>query len=58
MEVAAAMVSFVGLVGTVAQGQKFLYDFTTNMKDCPKDIHEMKTDIELVEALITQVVLC
>ncbi|KAF5847687.1 hypothetical protein GGP41_008955 [Bipolaris sorokiniana] len=56
MEVAAAMVSFVGLVGTVAQGQKFLYDFTTNMKDCPKDIHKMKTDIELVEALITQVV--
>ncbi|EUC45226.1 hypothetical protein COCMIDRAFT_96101 [Bipolaris oryzae ATCC 44560] len=56
METAAAMVSFVGLVGTVAQGQKFLYDFTTNMKDCPKDIHDMRAEIESVEDLITQVI--
>ncbi|KAH4854417.1 hypothetical protein HBH75_094300 [Parastagonospora nodorum] len=56
MEAAAALVSFVGLAGPVAQGLKFLYDFTTNMKDCPKDIREMKTDLELVEDLITQVI--
>jgi predicted RNase H-like nuclease (RuvC/YqgF family) len=56
MEAAAAVVSFVGLAGPVAQGLKFLYDFTADMKDCPKDIREMKTDLELVEALITQVI--
>ena len=56
MEAAAAVVSFVGLAGPVAQGLKFLYDFTTDMKDCPKDIREMKTDLELVEDLITQVI--
>lgn len=56
MEAAAALVSFVGLAGPVAQGLKFLYDFTTNMKDCPKDIREMKIDVELVESLITQVI--
>jgi hypothetical protein len=56
MEAAAAVVSFVGLAGPVAQGLKFLYDFTTDMKDCPKEIREMKTDLELVEALITQVI--
>ncbi|OAG08867.1 uncharacterized protein CC84DRAFT_1257630 [Paraphaeosphaeria sporulosa] len=56
MEAAAAVVSFVGLAGPVAQGLKFLYDFTTDMKDCPKDIREMKTDLELVEALITNVI--
>ncbi|KAF9735876.1 hypothetical protein PMIN01_05791 [Paraphaeosphaeria minitans] len=56
MEAAAAVVSFVGLAGPVAQGLKFLYDFTTDMKDCPKDILEMKTDLELVEALITNVI--
>ena len=56
MEVAAAVVSFVGLAGPVAQSLKFLYDFTTEMKDCPKAIHEMKTDLELVEDLITQVI--
>lgn len=56
MEAAAAVVSFVGLAGPVAQGLKFLYDFTTDMKDCPKDIREMKTDLELVEELITQVI--
>jgi hypothetical protein len=55
MEAAAALVSFVGLTGPAAQGLKFLYDFKTNMKDCPKDIREMKTDLELVEGLITQV---
>jgi hypothetical protein len=26
------------------------------MKDCPKDIREMKTDLELVEELITHVI--
>ncbi|KAH7396977.1 hypothetical protein DE146DRAFT_720617 [Phaeosphaeria sp. MPI-PUGE-AT-0046c] len=56
MEAAAALVSFVGLAGPVGQGLKFLYDFTTDMKDCPKDIREMKTDIELVDGLITQVI--
>ncbi|KAL1603740.1 hypothetical protein SLS60_005330 [Paraconiothyrium brasiliense] len=56
MEAAAAVVSFVGLAAPVAQGLKFLYDFTTDMKDCPKEIREMKTDLELVEALITQVI--
>jgi hypothetical protein len=56
MEAAAAVVSFVGLAGPVAQGLKFLYDFKTDMKDCPKDIREMKTDLELVEDLITQVI--
>jgi len=56
MEAAAAVVSFVGLAGPVAQSLKFLYDFTTEMKDCPKDIREMKTDLELVEDLITQVI--
>jgi hypothetical protein len=56
MEAAAALVSFVGLAGPVAQGLKFLYDFVTNMKDCPKDVCEMKTDLELVEDLITQVI--
>jgi hypothetical protein len=56
MEAAAALVSFVGLASPVAQGLKFLYDFTTNMKECPKDIREMKTDLELVEDLITQVI--
>jgi hypothetical protein len=56
MEPTATVVSFVGLAGPVAQGLKFLYDFTTNMKDCPKDIREMKTDLELVEDLISQVV--
>ncbi|EUC36329.1 hypothetical protein COCCADRAFT_34322 [Bipolaris zeicola 26-R-13] len=56
MEAGAAIVSFVGLAGTVAQGLKFLHDFTTNMKDCPKDIREMKIDLELVEALIMQVI--
>ncbi|KAF2177478.1 hypothetical protein K469DRAFT_732436 [Zopfia rhizophila CBS 207.26] len=53
MEAAAAVVSFVSLAGPVAQGLKFLYDFTTDMKDCLKDIREMKTDLELVEDLIT-----
>jgi hypothetical protein len=53
MEAAAALASFVGLAGPVL---KFLYDFTTNMKDCPKDIREMKTDLKLVEDLITQVI--
>lgn len=56
MEPATAVVSFVGLAAPVAQGLKFLYDFTTNMKDCPKDVREMKTDLELVEDLISQVV--
>ncbi|KAF1955050.1 hypothetical protein CC80DRAFT_493395 [Byssothecium circinans] len=56
MEAAAAVVSFVSLAGPVAQGLKFMYDFTTDMKDCPKDIREMKTDLELVEDLITQVI--
>ncbi|KAF2009476.1 hypothetical protein BU24DRAFT_75679 [Aaosphaeria arxii CBS 175.79] len=56
MEAAAAVVSFVGLAGPVAQSLKFLYDFSTDMKDCPKDIREMKTDLELVEDLITQVI--
>ena len=56
MEAAAALVSFIGLAGPVAQGLKSLYDLTTNMKDCPKDIREMKTDLELVEDLITQVI--
>ncbi|RYN54213.1 hypothetical protein AA0118_g9244 [Alternaria tenuissima] len=56
MEAAAALVSFVGLAVPVAQGLKSLYDLTTNMKDCPKDIREMKTDLELVEALITHVI--
>ncbi|KAF2994948.1 hypothetical protein E8E13_002404 [Curvularia kusanoi] len=56
MEAAAALVSFVGLAGPVAQGLKFLYDLTTDMKDCPRDIREMKTDLELVESLITQVI--
>jgi hypothetical protein len=56
MEAAAALVSFVGLAGHVAQGLKLLYDFMTNMKDCPKDIREMKTDLELVEDLITEVI--
>lgn len=56
MEPATAVVSFVGLAAPVAQGLKFLYDFTTNMQDCPKDIREMKTDLELVEGLILQVV--
>lgn len=56
MEAAAALVSFVGLAGHVAQGLKVLYDFTTDMKDCPKDIREMKTDLELVEDLIKQVI--
>ncbi|CAN9254303.1 unnamed protein product [Alternaria alternata] len=56
MEAAAALVSFVGLAIPVAQGLKSLYDLTTNMKDCPKDIREMKTDLELVEELITHVI--
>lgn len=56
MEAAAALVSFVGLAGPVAQGLKSLYDFATDMKDCPQDIREMKTDLEFVEDLITQVV--
>ncbi|KAF2800275.1 hypothetical protein K505DRAFT_293027 [Melanomma pulvis-pyrius CBS 109.77] len=56
MEAAAAVVSFVGLAGPVAQGLRFLYNFTTDMKDCPKDVREMKTDLELVEDLITQVI--
>lgn len=56
MEAAAALVSFVSLAGPVAQGLKFLYDFATDMKDCPKDIREMKTDLELVEDLITQII--
>ncbi|EMD87218.1 hypothetical protein COCC4DRAFT_34436 [Bipolaris maydis ATCC 48331] len=56
MEAGAAMVSFVSLAGTAAQGLKFLYDFATNMKDCPKDIREMRIDLELVEVLITEVV--
>jgi hypothetical protein len=56
MEVAAALGSFVGLAIPVAQGLKSLYDLTTNMKDCPKDIREMKTDLELVEELITHVI--
>jgi hypothetical protein len=56
MEAAAALVSFVGLAGPVAQGLKFFYDFATDMKDCPKDIREMKTDLELVEDLITQII--
>ena len=55
MESAAAIGSFVGLAGTVLQGLRFLFDFMTDMKDCPKDISEMKTDLELVEDLITQV---
>jgi hypothetical protein len=56
MEAAAALASFIGLAGPVAQGLKFLYDFMTNMKDCPKDIREIKTDLELVEQLITHVI--
>ena len=50
METAAAVVGFVGLAGPFAQGLKLLYDFKTNMKECPKDIREMKTDLELVTA--------
>jgi hypothetical protein len=56
MEAAAALVSFTGLAGSIAQGVKFLYDFTTNMKDYPKDIREMKTNLDLIEDLITQVI--
>lgn len=56
MESAAALVSFVGLASHVAQGLKFLYAFTTDMKESPKDIREMKTHLELVEHLITQVI--
>lgn len=56
MESAAALVSFVGLASHVAQGLNFLYAFATDMKNCPKDIREMKTDLELVEHLITQVI--
>lgn len=56
MEATGTVVSFVGLAAPVAQGLKFLYDFTTDMKDCPEDIREMKTDLELVEDLISQVI--
>lgn len=56
MEAAGAAVSFVSLAGPVAQGLKFLYDFTTDMKECPKEIREMRTDIDLVEDLITEVI--
>jgi hypothetical protein len=56
METAAALVSFVSLAGSFAEGLKFLYDFKTDMEDCPEDIREMKTDLELVEDLITCVI--
>lgn len=56
MEAVGTVVGIVGLAGPVAQGLKFLYDFTTNMKDCPKDIGEMKTDLDLIEELITHVI--
>ncbi|KAF1965073.1 hypothetical protein BU23DRAFT_561405 [Bimuria novae-zelandiae CBS 107.79] len=56
MEAAAAVVGFIGLAGHVAQSLKSLYDFTTNMKDCPKDIREMKSHLVLVEYVITQVI--
>jgi predicted RNase H-like nuclease (RuvC/YqgF family) len=56
MEVAAALLGFVSLAGSAVQGLKSFYDLKTNIKDFPKDIREMKTDLELVEDLITQVI--
>lgn len=56
MDAAAAIISFVSLAGHIAQGLQFLYDFTTDMKDCPRDVREMRTDLELMEDLTTQVI--
>jgi hypothetical protein len=52
MEVAGGIVSFIGLAGPVTQGLKFLYEFTSNARACPKDLRAIKTDINLVESLI------
>lgn len=56
MEAAAALASFVGMAGPFAQGLEVLYDLMTNMKNCPKDIRDMRTDLEPIEDLIMHVI--
>jgi hypothetical protein len=52
MDVAAAVASFVGLVGQCLQGCNFLHDFFNNVRDAPQVIRNTAGELHLLILLL------
>jgi hypothetical protein len=52
MDVAAAVASFVGLVGQCLQGCNFLHNFFNNVRDAPQVIRDMAGELHLLILLL------
>lgn len=53
--VAGSLTSFIGLAGQVAQGVNYLYNFFNSMKDAPKDIRSLATELKILGTILAEV---
>jgi hypothetical protein len=53
--IAGSVVSFVGLVGQVAQGVNYLYSFFNSMQDAPSDIKSLAAELKLLGTILDEV---